>query len=176
MYIAEPSDKDGDGLLDEKDGCPTIAGRRRLRGRRRLPGRGQRRRRGRRHRGQCPALGEDPDDFRTRTVARRRNDKDACRTTATLPAGARDEEPVQDEDGCPDEKDTDNDACRRARQVPRGPEDTDGFQDEDGCSDPTMMPTGSRTPDECAEELETVNEFETGRLPRRGAEEESLER
>jgi OOP family OmpA-OmpF porin len=165
IYIAEPHDQDGDGLLDEKDACPVIAedfdnfqdsdG---------CPdtdndddGIGD-------ADDKCPDQAEDPDDF---------EDSDGCPdvdndgdglndVNDACPNEAETKNGYKDEDGCPDEKDTDNDGIPDVRdKCPNDPEDTDGFQDEDGCSDPDN--DGDTVPDsqdECGDEPETLNGFE----------------
>ncbi len=165
MYVAEPSDKDGDGLLDEKDGCPTIAedadGFEDADG---CPDTDNDDDGVADVNDQCPGLGEDPDEFEDEDgCPDADNDKDGLPDDGDVcPREPETKNQYKDEDGCPDEKDTDNDGLPDARdKCPEDAEDTDGFQDEDGCSDPDNDADGvPDAQDECAEELETVNEFE----------------
>ena len=65
----------------------------------------------------------------------------------------------EDEDGCPDVKDTDADGVPDDRdQCVDEPEDTDGFEDTDGCPDPDN--DGDGIPDE---QDECIDEPEDGK-------------
>ncbi|MBN2197083.1 MAG: thrombospondin type 3 repeat-containing protein [Polyangiaceae bacterium] len=165
VYLHEPHDEDGDGFLDERDGCPTLAedfddfedgdgcpepdndGDEVLDAADR-----------------CPDVGEDPDRFQDDDGCPEPDndgdglldDNDSC------PNQAETKNDFEDEDGCPDEKDTDRDGIPDARdKCPEEPEDTDGFEDDDGC--PEADNDGDGVPDsqdECGTEPETMNEFE----------------
>jgi outer membrane protein OmpA-like peptidoglycan-associated protein len=101
----KPGDKDGDGILDNVDKCPTEP----------------EDKDGFEDEDGCPDLDNDKDTIPDL--------KDKC------PLEPEDKDGYEDEDGCPDpDNDTDgiadvNDKC------PTDPEDKDGFEDEDGCPD-----------------------------------------
>jgi outer membrane protein OmpA-like peptidoglycan-associated protein len=101
----KPGDKDGDGLTDNVDKCPTDP----------------EDKDGFEDEDGCPDLDNDKDGVP--------DAKDKC------PLEPEDKDGFQDDDGCPDpDNDTDgiadvNDKC------PLDPEDKDGFEDEDGCPD-----------------------------------------
>jgi outer membrane protein OmpA-like peptidoglycan-associated protein len=102
----KPGDKDGDGILDNVDKCPTQP----------------EDRDGFEDEDGCP----DPDNDKDGIP----DIKDKC------PNEPEDKDDFQDEDGCPDpDNDTDGipDATDKC---PNEPEDKDGFEDEDGCPDP----------------------------------------
>jgi outer membrane protein OmpA-like peptidoglycan-associated protein len=102
----KPGDKDGDGIPDNVDKCPTEP----------------EDKDGFEDEDGCPDLDNDKDGIP--------DAKDKC------PLEPEDKDGFQDEDGCPDpDNDADgiadvNDKC------PLEAEDKDGFQDEDGCPDP----------------------------------------
>jgi OmpA-OmpF porin, OOP family len=101
----KPGDKDGDGILDNVDKCPSDP----------------EDKDGFEDEDGCPDLDNDKDGVP--------DAKDKC------PLEPEDKDDFQDADGCPDpDNDTDgiadvNDKC------PNEPEDKDGFEDEDGCPD-----------------------------------------
>jgi OmpA-OmpF porin, OOP family len=116
-------DKDGDGILDNVDKCPTEP----------------EDKDGFEDEDGCPDLDNDKDGIP--------DAKDKC------PLEPEDKDGFQDEDGCPDpDNDTDgiadvNDKC------PLEPEDKDGFEDEDGCPDPDNDKDGVLdTADKCPNE------------------------
>jgi OOP family OmpA-OmpF porin len=94
-------DRDKDGIVDRKDKCPDQAG---------PP-----------ERDGCPVADTDKDGIP--------DDKDKC------PTEAEDKDGFEDEDGCPD-PDNDKDGIADANdKCPNEPETKNGFQDEDGCPD-----------------------------------------
>jgi OOP family OmpA-OmpF porin len=112
----------------------------------------------------CPMKAEDADGF---------DDTDGCPEFDNDNDGINDDQDrcpdkpetkngVDDEDGCPDVKDSDADGVLDGDdQCVAEPEDTDGFQDEDGCPDDDNDGDGvDDKHDECQEEAETVNGFE----------------
>jgi hypothetical protein len=165
MYISEDQDRDGDGINDSVDECPTdkedVDG----------------------HEDgdgcpdpdndldtiidsvdKCPDKAEDPDGF---------EDLDGCPEADNDKDGIPDDNDVcplkpetkngyKDTDGCPDVPDTDEDGVIDSEdKCVNEPEDTDGFEDTDGCPDPDN--DGDGVPDnldECIEEPETINGFE----------------
>jgi OmpA-OmpF porin, OOP family len=165
MWVDEIADRDGDGIADDVDQCPTEAedfdgfedadgcpdpdndGDT-------IPDKGDK----------CPNDPEDWDGF---------EDADGCPEPDNDGDGIDDEhdacpnEPetfndYQDADGCPDVPDRDNDGVPDdVDQCPDDPEDTDGFQDVDGCPDPDN--DGDGIPDEldeCVDEPETFNDYQ----------------
>ena len=76
----------------------------------------------------------------------------------------RDDDAIDDADGCPDVTDNDRDGVPDDKdQCKDDPEDTDGFEDTDGCPDPDNDKDGlPDNQDECVDEPETVNQFEDG--------------
>ncbi len=140
LFNAETKDRDGDGITDDKDGCPDDPEDRDnyedgdgcpdldndLDG---LPDTADK----------CPNQPEDVDGF---------EDKDGCPDPDNDSDGIPDREDAcpnepetkngfEDEDGCPDEKDTDKDGIPDSvDKCIDEAEDTDGFEDEDGCPDP----------------------------------------
>jgi outer membrane protein OmpA-like peptidoglycan-associated protein/opacity protein-like surface antigen len=123
-------DTDGDGIADDTDKCPTVAGPRENNG--------------------CPDTDRDGDTVVDRLdkcpdkagpVAREGcpeedtdndgigNDTDKC------PTEAEDKDGFEDEDGCPD-PDNDKDGVLDAQdKCPTEPETKNGYQDDDGCPD-----------------------------------------
>jgi OmpA-OmpF porin, OOP family len=165
MYNSEPRDRDRDGIMDDKDACPTepedVDEHEDSDG--------------------CPDVDNDGDDFKDSADAcpneaedrDRFQDTDGCPDLDNDKDGIPDERDLcrdkpetkngyKDEDGCPDEADTDNDGIVDARdQCVDMPEDTDGFQDEDGCPDADNDNDGiPDNADECVDEPETMNGFE----------------
>ncbi|HSC85801.1 MAG TPA: thrombospondin type 3 repeat-containing protein [Polyangiaceae bacterium] len=159
VYSAESKDRDGDGLSDASDACPTDAedkdgvedsdgcpdldndadG---------LPDSGDK----------CPNQAEDVDGI---------DDKDGCPDLDNDKDGVPDlqdhcpAEPetmngVDDLDGCPDAKDQDSDGIEDDKdKCPGEAEDTDGFEDTDGCPDPDNDKDGiPDNQDECADQKE----------------------
>jgi OOP family OmpA-OmpF porin len=140
MYVHEPSDRDGDGIDDDKDQCPTVP--EDLDNFEDTDG--------------CPDLDNDND-----TIP---DDRDKCPNQPETVNGYKDEDgcpddvPDRDKDGiqdaedkCPDQggkvirvkgpnygcPDSDEDGIPDSvDKCPNEKEDTDGFQDEDGCPDP----------------------------------------
>ncbi|MEZ4226637.1 MAG: thrombospondin type 3 repeat-containing protein [Polyangiaceae bacterium] len=165
MFVQERKDRDGDGLLDDQDQCPTepedkdgvqdddgcpdfdndgdtinddVD--------------------------KCPTEAEDPDGFEdTDGCPEKDNDKDGVPDDRdACPLKAETKNGYKDDDGCPDEPDRDGDGVPDAKdQCPDGPEDTDGFKDTDGCPDPDNDGDGIEdNKDECIDEPETKNGFE----------------
>lgn len=165
MYINETRDRDGDGIKDnldqcptdpedldgyeDSDGCPdldndldTIAD----------------------DADKCPNEAEDPDDFEdVDGCPEPDNDKDGINDDSDVcPLEPETKNGYKDEDGCPDVPDTDGDGVPDSSdKCPNEPEDTDGFEDTDGCPDPDNDADGvPDNRDECIDEPETVNEFQ----------------
>ncbi len=165
VYSAEVKDRDGDGVIDSVDQCPTepedmdgyedsdgcpdldndLDG---------IPD----------SRDKCPTEPEDVDGFEDEDgCPDLDNDKDGIPDTAdACPLKPETKNGFKDEDGCPDAPDSDSDGIPDSRdQCPNEPEDTDGFQDEDGCPDPDNDGDGvPDVQDECIDEPETMNGFE----------------
>jgi OOP family OmpA-OmpF porin len=165
IYVLEPHDRDGDGIPDNVDQCPTepedIDGFEDTDG---CPDRD--------NDGdtivdamdKCPNDAEDFDGYQ---------DTDGCPDLDNDGDGIpddRDQCPdkpetfngYKDQDGCPDEPDRDNDGIPDSRdKCPDQAEDTDGFQDEDGCPDPDNDNDGiPDNQDECIDEPETYNGYQ----------------
>lgn len=165
MFSSEVRDRDGDGIPDALDACPSDPedfdgfedhdgcpdkdndGDGILDGADR-----------------CPNEPEDLDGF---------EDEDGCPDPDNDGDGIPDEldacpdQPetvngLQDHDGCPDVSDRDKDGIPDDRdECPDEPEDTDGFQDEDGCPDPDNDGDGiPDVQDECFDEPETYNGYQ----------------
>ncbi|MBK9036162.1 MAG: DUF4215 domain-containing protein [Myxococcales bacterium] len=123
---AGPGDRDGDGLLDPDDQCPTEP----------------ETKNGFQDEDGCP---DDDDPDKDGFLG----DADACPTEPETKNG------FQDQDGCPDAvPDTDGDGLSDpADSCPTKPEDADGFEDDDGCPDldndgDTVLDTADRCRDE----------------------------
>ena len=112
----------------------------------------------------CPDQAEDQDGFEDRDgCPDPDNDKDGIPDESDqCPNEPETKNGYKDEDGCPDEADRDNDGVPDSRdQCPDQPEDTDGFQDTDGCPDLDNDNDGiPDAQDECIDEPETKNHFE----------------
>jgi outer membrane protein OmpA-like peptidoglycan-associated protein len=143
-YQAERSDRDGDGIIDDEDGCPDEPedkddfedsdG--------------------------CP----DPDNDKDGLV----DAVDRCPNEPETRNG------FADDDGCPDEvpveapppkpieRDTDGDGLLDSQdKCPNDPEDKDNFEDADGCPDPDNDQDGiPDVSDKCPNEPENVNGVE----------------
>jgi hypothetical protein len=162
MYVAEARDRDGDGLKDDQDQCPTEP--EDLDGSEDTDGCPDRDNDGDTiadDADKCPREAEDSDGFQ---------DTDGCPDPDNDGDGVNDDRDqcpdkqetkngFKDEDGCPDEPDQDGDGVSDAKdQCPDKPEDTDGFQDTDGCPDPDNDGDGiPDEEDECVDEAETKN-------------------
>ena len=135
-FVFEPSigDRDGDGIKDDVDRCPTLA--EDFDGFEDGDG--------------CPEPDNDGDGILDRD--------DKC------PNEPEDKDGVADEDGCPEAEalDRDGDGIPDARdQCPDEPEDRDGFEDEDGCPDPDNDRDGILDLDDlCPNEAEDKDGFE----------------
>ncbi len=165
MYVQERQDRDGDGIYDAADQCPTEAedkdGFQDSDGCPDLDNDGDTIND---TEDKCPGEAEDPDGFQDTDGCPERDndgdgvpdDRDACPDKAETKNG------YKDDDGCPDEPDKDNDGVPDARdKCPNEPEDTDGFKDTDGCPDPDNDEDGvPDNKDECIEEPETKNGFQ----------------
>ncbi len=163
MYVAEGGDRDGDGVKDGDDNCPTIAGTAATNG---CPAEA------RDSDGdtipdgvdKCPKQPEDPDQFQDQDGCPEADndadgvadDQDRCPDKAETKNG------FKDDDGCPDEPDKDGDGVPdKTDKCPEGPEDTDGFEDTDGCPDPDNDGDGvADQQDECGDQPETKNGFQ----------------
>lgn len=165
MYIAEMVDRDGDGIRDDVDECPTEAedvdGYEDQDG---CPDLDNDQDTIADTADKCPMEPEDPDAFEdTDGCPELDNDKDGINDdNDACPNEPETKNGYKDEDGCPDVPDTDEDGVEDSKdKCPNEPEDTDGFEDTDGCPDPDN--DGDGVPDnrdECIDEPETVNEFE----------------
>jgi hypothetical protein len=165
MFINEQRDRDKDGILDEKDQCPTAAedldGFEDSDGCPDLDNDGD---------GvadisdKCPVLAEDLDNFEDLDGCPEvDNDKDGIPDDADhCPKEPETKNGFKDQDGCPDEADTDGDGVPDARdKCPTDVEDTDGFEDADGCPDLDNDKDGiPDDKDECLDEPETMNGFQ----------------
>jgi OOP family OmpA-OmpF porin len=164
-YALEKRDRDGDGIDDSVDQCPTdkedidgfedsdgcpdpdndLDG---------IPDKEDK----------CPNQAEDQDGFEDRDgCPDPDNDKDGIPDVSDqCPNQPETKNGYKDEDGCPDEADRDNDGVPDSRdQCPDQPEDTDGFQDTDGCPDLDNDNDGiPDAQDECIDEPENYNHFE----------------
>ncbi len=165
MYVHESHDRDGDGILDDQDQCPTAAedkdGFQDSDGCPDPDNDGD---------GildvndKCPDQAEDMDGFEdTDGCPEADNDKDGIPDDVDhCPNQPETKNGYKDEDGCPDEADQDGDGIPDARdKCPTEAEDTDGFEDEDGCPDLDNDKDGIPDDhDECLNEPETYNGFE----------------
>ncbi|HEX4336977.1 MAG TPA: thrombospondin type 3 repeat-containing protein [Polyangiaceae bacterium] len=164
-YTAESRDRDGDGIPDNADQCPTEPEDKdgfedadgcpdRDNDGDGIPDKDDK----------CPNQAEDQDGFQ---------DNDGCPDPDNDADGvddAHDQCPdkketmngFKDDDGCPDEPDRDGDGVPDSKdQCPDQAEDTDGFQDTDGCPDPDNDGDGiPDEDDECVDEPETKNGFQ----------------
>jgi OOP family OmpA-OmpF porin len=165
LYALEKRDRDGDGIDDASDQCPTLAedkdgyedadgcpdpdndndG---------IPD----------AQDKCPNQPEDQDGFEDRDgCPDPDNDHDGIPDVSDqCPNQPETKNGFKDEDGCPDEADRDNDGVPDSRdKCPDEPEDTDGFQDTDGCPDLDNDNDGiPDAQDECIDEPETKNGFQ----------------
>jgi OOP family OmpA-OmpF porin len=156
-YALEKRDRDGDGIDDSVDQCPTdkedidgfedadgcpdpdndLDG---------IPD----------AQDKCPNQPEDQDGFEDRDgCPDPDNDKDGIPDVSDqCPNQPETKNGYKDDDGCPDEPDRDNDGVPDSRdKCPDEPEDTDGFQDTDGCPDPDNDNDGvPDAQDECIDE------------------------
>jgi len=157
----ESQDRDGDGLVDEKDKCPDAAedtdGFQDDDGCVDADNDGD---------GiadaadKCPDAAEDKDGFQDDDgCAEADNDGDGIADAADkCPGEPEDKDGFQDDDGCV-EADNDGDGIADAAdKCPGEPEDKDGFQDEDGCAEKDNDNDGvPDAADQCPLEPETVN-------------------
>lgn len=164
-FIQEMSDKDGDGVRDEDDQCPTVP--EDLDGKEDADGCPDGDNDGDTiadAQDKCPTEAEDPDGFEdTDGCPEDDNDKDGVKDDADrCPNEAETKNGYKDEDGCPDVPDRDNDGVPDDKdKCPSEPEDTDGFQDTDGCPDPDNDGDGvPDNADECVDQPETKNGFQ----------------
>jgi len=118
-----PTDKDGDGILDNVDKCPTDP----------------EDKDGFEDEDGCPDLDNDKDGIPDL--------RDKC------PNEPEDKDGFQDDDGCPDpDNDTDG-LPDTSDKCPNDAEDKDGFEDQDGCPDPDNDKDGvPDTADKCPNE------------------------
>ena len=124
------SDRDGDGIPDDKDECPDQP--EDFDGQDDADG--------------CPDLDSDGDGIP--------DDKDRC------PHEPEDLDGYQDEDGCPDPDNDGDGIPDRLDQCPNAPEDKDGVDDHDGCPDPDNDGDGiPDSKDRCPLEPETKNGY-----------------
>jgi len=163
MYIAEGGDRDGDGVPDDQDDCPTIAGTAETKGcpvgvrdsdGDTIPD----------NMDKCPKQPEDFDGFQdTDGCPELDNDKDGIPDDQDrCPDKPETKNGFKDDDGCPDEPDRDGDGVPdKLDKCPDQPEDTDGFEDTDGCPDPDNDNDGvPDQQDECSDQPETMNGYQ----------------
>ena len=131
LRAAPNPDKDGDGIKDKSDKCPTDAedkddfededG--------------------------CPDLDNDQDGL--------------LDSADTCPVAAEDKDSFQDEDGCPDLDNDGDNIADTADKCATDAEDMDKFQDEDGCPDPDNDGDNiADKRDKCPMEAETFNRYQ----------------
>ncbi len=164
-YSLEKRDRDGDGIDDAADQCPTdkedIDGYEDKDGcpdpdndQDGIPD----------AKDKCPDQPEDQDGFEDGDgCPDPDNDKDGIPDVSDqCPNQAETKNGYKDDDGCPDEADRDNDGVPDSRdKCPDEPEDTDGFQDTDGCPDLDNDNDGiPDSQDECIDEPETKNGYQ----------------
>jgi len=108
----------------------------------------------------CPTQAEDMDGFEDEDgCPDEDNDDDGVRDGFdSCPNDPEDQDGDRDEDGCPD-ADTDRDGIDDVNdQCPEVPEDPDGFGDEDGCPEEDFDGDGiPDNGDECPDEAEIMN-------------------
>lgn len=140
LYSVESRDRDGDGINDDADACPTDPEDRDGfedgdgcpdldNDQDTIPD----------AQDKCPDKAEDFDGFEDQDgCPEPDNDKDGIPDVSDrCPGEPENMNGFLDEDGCPDEKDTDGDGIPDADDKCQSePEDTDGFEDTDGCPDP----------------------------------------
>jgi hypothetical protein len=164
-YTAEARDRDGDGIMDNVDQCPTEP----------------EDKDGFEDTDGCPDRDNDGDGIADKDdkCPNQAEDQDGFQDTDGCPDPDNDADGVddahdqcpdkketkngfKDDDGCPDEPDRDGDGVPDDRdQCPDQAEDTDGFQDTDGCPDPDNDADGiPDEDDECVDEPETKNGFQ----------------
>ncbi|HEX2878742.1 MAG TPA: transporter [Polyangiaceae bacterium] len=158
----EPRERDGDGILDADDACPTAS--EDMDGYEDQDG--------------CPDAdndgdsitddadkcindSEDLDGFQdTDGCPEKDNDKDGLDdANDRCPLEQETKNGFRDEDGCPDVPDSDADGVSdKDDKCPEQAEDTDGFDDTDGCPDLDNDQDGvPDAADECVDEAETKN-------------------
>jgi hypothetical protein len=158
----EPRERDGDGILDADDACPTAS--EDMDGYEDQDG--------------CPDAdndgdtiaddadkcindSEDLDGFQdTDGCPEKDNDKDGLEdSNDRCPLEPETKNGFRDEDGCPDVPDSDADGVSdKDDKCPDEAEDTDGFDDTDGCPDLDNDQDGvPDAADECVDEAETKN-------------------
>lgn len=162
IYAVGKKDRDGDGIEDDQDQCPTEA--------EDNPGDTDGCPGGDRDgdtiadsMDKCPNKAEDPDGFEdTDGCPEADNDKDGVNDNQdACPLKPETKNGFKDDDGCPDEPDSDADGVPDSKdKCPQGKEDTDGFEDTDGCPDPDNDKDGvPDNQDECIDEPEDKNGF-----------------
>lgn len=131
--VLEPrrGDKDGDGIPDDIDKCPSEP----------------EDRDGFQDQDGCPDPDNDSDGIPDAL--------DKC------PSEPEDKDGFQDDDGCPDYDNDQDGVPDKLDKCPNEPEDKDGFQDQDGCPDPDNdndgIPDGV---DKCPNQPETINHYQ----------------
>jgi len=124
-------DRDGDGFMDHKDGCPDDP--EDFDGFEDDDG--------------CPEKDNDKDGIADVV--------DKC------PMDPEDKDGFQDEDGCPDNDNDKDGIVDASDKCPMDPEDKDGYEDADGCPDPDNDKDGlADTVDSCPMEPEDKDGFE----------------
>ena len=159
-YSTSNADRDGDGVDDDDDACPTEAedrdGWEDSDGCPELDDDGD----GLVEGDQCPHRAEDLDGYEDQDgCPDPDNDGDGIRDGFDgCPLEPEDMDEDRDEDGCPD-ADTDRDGIDDVQdQCPEEPEDADGFGDEDGCPETDFDEDGIPDDgDECPDQPEMQN-------------------
>jgi OOP family OmpA-OmpF porin len=165
MYVAEGGDRDGDGISDSADECPTVPedkdGEEDGDG---CPDNDNDGDTVPDNVDKCPAKAEDPDGFEDSDgCPELDNDKDGVPDDQDrCPDKSETKNGFRDDDGCPDEPDKDGDGVPDSRdKCVDAAEDTDGFEDTDGCPDPDNDKDGVPDErDECGDQPETMNGFQ----------------
>ncbi|HEX7668729.1 MAG TPA: hypothetical protein VF395_04060, partial [Polyangiaceae bacterium] len=125
-----PSDRDHDGILDEKDACPDVP----------------EDKDGFEDTDGCPDLDNDQDGI--------------LDTLDHCPNDPEDKDGFEDTDGCPDPDNDKDKILDRDDKCPNDPEDYDGFEDEDGCPDTDNDKDGIVDKEDlCPNEPETKNGY-----------------
>jgi outer membrane protein OmpA-like peptidoglycan-associated protein len=130
IYALPRGDRDGDGIPDDVDKCPTEP----------------EDKDGFRDDDGCPDPDNDNDGIPDKL--------DKC------PNDPEDKDGFEDSDGCPDLDNDSDGIPDALDKCPNEPEDKDGFEDNDGCPDPDNDKDGIPDAiDKCPNEPETINKY-----------------